>query len=341
MAVAIFGRLALRHLDRIRLAVALAGSAVMAALLVALAGCASAGVLAGSAGARNVALGAYIPDVGEHPARIDRYARLMGRSPVIVSSYKQWDSAPFVRAELRAVWSRGAIPMITWEPMSYHGRHYPLRGIARGRYDRYVRKAAEAAASWGRPVFLRFAHEMNESWYPWGPGIDGNTAHRYKVAWRRVVRIFRRTGADNVRWVWTPYANRLGGSPFERFYPGDRWVDWVGFDGFNWGYGGRSYSFGQVFGRTYRVLARLSSRPMIVAETGAYDRGKAHWISQALRRQLPRLGRIKALVWFNHPVNGVDLRFNSSRHAIRAFRSAARAARYRTTRRHLLHVAGR
>jgi Glycosyl hydrolase family 26 len=300
-----------------------------------------AGPGAGVAQAREIALGVYIPEIDRHPGRIDRYARVSGHEPVIVSSYKQWDFAPFVRAELRAVWKRGAVPMITWEPMSYHGRRYPLRGIARGRYDRYVQRAARAAAAWGRPVLLRFAHEMNGDWYPWRQGVEGNTARRYKHAWRRVVRIFRRAGADNVKWVWTPYTSQYGKFPFKPFYPGDKWVDWVGFDGFNWGYGGRYYSFRQIFGSSYRVLSRISTRPMIIAETGTYDRDKARWILQALGRQLPRMRRIRALVWFNHPVNGVDLRFNGSRAGLRAFRSAVRAPRYRTTRRYLLDPAGR
>jgi hypothetical protein len=290
---------------------------------------------AAASAARHIALGSYVPNLSQHPASIDRYARLMGRKPVIVSSYKQWDVAPFVGRELRAVWSRGAVPMITWEPLSYHGRRYPLRAIARGRYDGYLRRSARAAAAWRKPILLRFAHEMNGNWYPWGRGVDGNTAHRYKAVWRHVVRIFRHAGADNVSWVWTPNVDQ-GQWPFSGLYPGDAWVDWVGFDGFNWGYGGRSLSFGEIFNRSYRVLARISHRPMIVAETGTYGRGKAAWISQALNRQVPRMHRIKALVWFNHPANGVDLRFSHPSSALRAFRRAARADRYRTTRERLL-----
>jgi Glycosyl hydrolase family 26 len=294
------------------------------------------GVAPGTAAARCIAIGAYDPQASQWPQSIDRYGQIVGRRPVIVSYYHQWDSTPFVASELRGAWDRGAVPMITWEPMSYAGRRFPLRAIARGRFDHYVRSAARVAAAWGKPLLLRFAHEMNGNWYPWGAGLDGNTPHAYKVAWRRVVRIFRRNGADNVKWVWTPYTNQFGGVPFERFYPGDRWVDWVGLDGFNWGYGGRSYSFRQLFGSSYGVLARISQRPMMIAEVGTTDRGKTRWISQALRRQLPRLRRIKALVWFNDGDNGVDLRFNGSQGALGAFRAAVRTGRYGATRQSLL-----
>ena len=312
-----------------------ATTAVSLLLLTTAATLGSAGIAAPAA-ARCIAIGAYDPAASQWPQSIDRYGRIVGRRPAIVSYYHQWDATPFVASELWGAWDRGAVPMITWEPMSYEGRRFPLRAIARGRFDRYVRRTARAAAAWGRPVLLRFAHEMNGNWYPWGAGLDGNTPHRYKAAWRRVVRVFRRIGADNVRWVWTPYTNQFGGVPFERFYPGDRWVDWVGLDGFNWGYGGRSYSFKQLFGGSYWMLARISRRPMMIAEIGTMDRGKTHWISQALRRQLPRLRRIKALVWFNDGDNGVDLRFNGSQGALGAFRAAVRNGRYGATRQSLL-----
>jgi hypothetical protein len=284
-----------------------------------------------------IALGAYIPGASWHPGRVGRFASVFGREPVIVSDYRQWDSAPFVASQLTAVWRRGGLPMITWEPMSYRRKHYPLRAIAGGRFDRYLDRSARAARDWGHPILVRFAHEMNGNWYPWGSGVDGNTASDYKRAWRHVVRIFRRVGATNVRWVWTPYVDG-GHLPFRRFYPGDRWVDWVGLDGFNWGYGGSTYSFQQIFGRSYRMLARLSSRPMMIAETGTTRKNKARWISQALDRQLPRFRRIRALVWFDAWANGVDLRLGFPAAAMRAFRSAARAKLYASTRGSLLEL---
>jgi glycosyl hydrolase family 26 len=286
-----------------------------------------------------VALGAYLPAVDRHPGEIDRYTRLMGRGPLIVSTYEQWDARPFVRSELDAVWRRGALPMVTWEPMSYHGRRYPLRAIARGRFDRYVHRAARAAAAWGHPVLLRFAHEMNGRWYPWSAGREGNTPRRYRQVWRRLVRIFRVAGADNVRWVWTPYASPAGRFPFQRFFPGDEWVDWVGLDGFNWGRG-RWRSFARVFGTSYQTLARISDRPMIIAETGAFDRGKAGWIRGALGAQLAAMPRIRAVVWFNHPAKGVDLRFSGTRAGLRSFRRAAASPRFGATRAELLAAAG-
>jgi hypothetical protein len=297
---------------------------------------------AGTSG--SVALGAYIPEAEQHPALIDSYARLVGRPPVIVNYYHQWDSVPFVPSELRAAWDRGAVPMITWEPMSYSGRNYPMRLIQRGRFDEYIRESARAAAHWGRPILVRFAHEMNGTWYPWSRGVDGNNSYRLKAVWRRVVGIFRTKHATNVQWVWAPNVNTGGDFPFRDLYPGDAWVDWVGFDGFNWAQRGAWNSFTEIVDNTYEELTKISSRPMIAAETGSNESGgdKAAWVASALRREIPKFGRIRAVVWFDDVVNegeeggGLDARINSSPASLRAFRSAIASPVYSLTRSQLL-----
>jgi hypothetical protein len=115
-------------------------------------------------------------------------------------------------------------------------------------------------------------------------------------------------------------------------------VDWVGLDGFNWARTGEWQSFTDLFGSSYEELSRITSRPMIIAETGSSETGgnKADWFSSALRQELPRFSRVRAVVWFSDPVNGVDFRVNSSAASLRAFRSAISSRRYGLTRRALL-----
>jgi hypothetical protein len=288
---------------------------------------------------RRIGLGAYIPDSWQ-PRRIDRYARLVGRMPVIVSSYKPWNEPPFVPRELQAAWDRGAVPMVTWEPWSWenHHLHFPLEAIARGRYDAYVRRAAKVAAAWGHPLLLRFAHEMNGTWYPWGSGRGGNTPTAFRHAWKHLVRLFRRLGADNVQWVWAPNVNNSGKFPFRRLYPGDAWVDWVGLDGFNWAIRGDWNSFTSIFADSYDELGRITHRPVIVTETASNQSGgdKAAWVASALEREIPQFSAVRAVVWFTEPFNGVDARIDSSPAALRAFRRAADSPRYSLTRSELL-----
>jgi membrane-bound metal-dependent hydrolase YbcI (DUF457 family) len=286
------------------------------------------------AAAAPTAFGVYVPGADQRPSRIESFAHQVGRAPVIASSYKRWRLQPFIGAELRHVWNRGAVPLVTWEPWTVEGRGFSLRAIAGGRYDAYVRGAANSAARWGRPILLRFAHEMNGTWYPWGRGRNGNTPRVYKAAWRHLVRIFRSAGADNVKWVWTPNVEGGGQYPFARFYPGNKWVNWVGLDGFNWARRGEWQSFTDIFGASYARLSRLSPRPMIIAETGSSQSGgdKAAWVSSALRKEIPRFSRVRAVVWFSDRVGDVDFRVNSSAASLQAFRSGISAPAYGLTR---------
>ena len=299
-----------------------------------------------------IAMGAWIPNSFEHPGLIDRYAREVGQRPAIVSRYPNWSSPPFQKAALNAIWSRGAVPLVTWEPWTVKEVGIPLSAIAAGRYDAYIRRSAGEAASWPHPILLRFAHEMNGTWYPWGRR-EGNTPRLYVAAWRHVVRVFRQAGADNVKWVWAPNVNEqagpgiswplIGGGPshpfpFAAYYPGDRWVDWVGLDGFNWGKGGEWQSFTAIFGDSYDAVTRLTLRPMIVTETASNEKGgdKAAWIASALGDELPRFPRIRALVWFDEGFSGVAARLDSSPSALEAFRNAVSSTRYGLSRSELL-----
>ena len=276
------------------------------------------------------AFGVYLPGADQRPSLLDSFGARVGREPAIVSSYKRWRLPPFPRGELQAAWGRGAVPLVTWEPWTADARGFSLRRIADGAYDDYARRAARSAAAWGHPILLRFAHEMNGTWYPWGRGMDGSTPAVYRAAWRHLVQIFRSAGATNVRWVWTPNVDGGGQYPFRAYYPGDRWVDWVGLDGFNWARRGEWESFTDLFGASYDTLSHLTSRPMIIAETGSSQSGgdKAQWVASALGSEIPGFARVRAVVWFSDRVGDVDFRIDSSRSSLKAFRSGIATRRY-------------
>jgi hypothetical protein len=289
-----------------------------------------------AAGAAPVAIGAYIPNQWNDPSLIDAYAREVGRPPAIVLSYKRWGVKPFYRPELRQIDRRGALPMVSWEPWNSAGDAIPLRQIARGRYDGYVRRSAREARDWGKPVMLRFAHEMNGSWDSWGRGARGGGSHNFIAAWKHLVRIFREAGAHNVLWIWCPNVN-TGKLPFMQFYPGDRWVDWVGLDGFNWGGSIGWRSFSETFAGSYEQLAAKTSKPILIAETGSgeEDGDKAAWVKSALLRELANFELVRAVVWFNG-VDRSDFRIASSPAALAAFREGIAAPRYGAGRAELL-----
>jgi membrane-bound metal-dependent hydrolase YbcI (DUF457 family) len=292
-----------------------AASLAVAAVAVSLLG-------ASVAGARVIAMGTYVRGAEESPGLIDRYTEEVGRAPAIIGSFKRWDVRPFEASELSESSSRGAVPMVSWEPWDSAGHGFRLAAIAHGRYDDFLRRSAREAEEWGGPILLRFGQEMNGSWAPWQRGVDGTTGPRFIAAWRHMVRLFHRVGADNVYWVWCPYVSN-GRNRFMGFYPGDRWVDWIALDGYNWGSPKPWQSFSKIFDRSYRQLAAVAPRkPFMIAEIGSNEAGgnKASWLRTALGRQLPRLRRINAVVWFD-ATDGADFRVDSSPAALEAFRS--------------------
>jgi hypothetical protein len=267
-------------------------------------------VLATGSCARQVTLGVSLPGVPRDIRSVDAFARTTGQSPDIVHYFQLWglEWNQFDAAANDAVRKRGAVPMVSWDPWAgrLEDRRYALRTIVQGRHDRYIGTWARAAKAWGKRIFVRFAAEMNGDWEPWSRWHNGNEPRHYVRAWRHVVRIFRTVGATNVKWVWAPNEVFPRGTPLEDLYPGDEWVDWVGFSAYNWG-SSRGFESWTEMIPLYRptVLALQSiapSKPVMVAETASVSGGgdKAAWIRNGFSLLPIVLPEVRAVVWFNH-----------------------------------------
>ena len=172
---------------------------------------------------------------------------------------------------------------------------------------------------------------MNGNWNSWG-AIPGNTPRDYIAMWRHVVSIFREEGATNVRWVWSPNVYGVGGvEPFQAYYPGDGWVDYVSLDGYNWGDLKESgwRSFAEVFESSYRAMTALTGKPLMISETATPEAGgdKAAWIREIITVLPARMPRVRALIWFDR-VKETDWRIDSSPASDLAFRELAAAPRF-------------
>lgn len=267
-------------------------------------------------------------------SELDAVATLVNESPSIVMSYKDFSqSAPI--ADLNAVDARGATSLITWEPWLWSGNGanqpaFALDRITAGDYDTYIAQWGTALASWGKPVMLRFAHEMNGNWYPWAESANGNQAGDYVAAWRHVHDVVAATGASNVSWVWSPNIPYWGSTALNGLYPGAGYVDVVSLDGYNWGTAvswSTWTSPSALFGDGLTALRGLApGKPIMISETASAEAGgsKANW-NTALVSYLAAQSDVTALVWFHHNKE-VDWRINSSTTSTNAL-AAALAAR--------------
>ncbi len=284
-----------------------------------------------------IALGATITlgnqTVFSRAGLLDYYASLVGRMPAVVNVGSDWVHFPdFNSSVMEAIRSRGAVPMWTWLPDNYNlpGNQpaFKLTAIASGAYDDYIRRFAGEAKSWGYPFLLRFAHEMNATWYSWSTGAgnpNGNSPDDYIAAWRHVHDLFTEVGATNALWVWCVNTELPRSTPIAQDYPGDAYVDWVAMDGYNFGTtppNGSWRSLVEVFGPTYDAIGRLSARPLMISEVASAETGgdKADWITEGLLNALPAaMPRVRAVLWFD-AVDGADWRVDSSPASLSAFR---------------------
>lgn len=277
-------------------------------------------------------------------AKLATFEATVGKAPSIVHFWLPWTDrgalAPLNPVLLENVRDYGGIPMVSWLPArSSQGVDQPdyrLAQIIDGKYDAYVRQWAAGAKDWGHPFMIRFAHEMNGFWFPWGESANGNQKGDFVKAWKHVVDIFRSAGATNVTWVWCPNIDWAGsGWPtMQELYPGDDYVDWTCLDGFNWGSTRGSWTgFDEVFRWSYENVRSIApSKPMLIGEFGSAEQGgsKADWITDAVTTEIPHdYPGLKAVVWYNF-ADSQDWRVETSPAAIDAFKAAIGSSYYST-----------
>ncbi|MFH1576965.1 MAG: glycosyl hydrolase [Candidatus Margulisiibacteriota bacterium] len=259
-------------------------------------------------------------------SNLSDFQSMTGKQLAVVLWYVHWTDA-FPTSDADTVFNNGSVPLITWEPWITHELG-TLEAIASGSYETYVNEFIQAAKDWGKPLFLRFAHEMNGNWYPWDGSHNGATAEaaeRYKRAWVYIYNVRATLEADNIYLVWSPNNTNLPDASWNTiaaYYPGDQYVDWVGMDGYNWGYGNWQ-DFNAIFSSVYSNLTALTQKPLMIGEFASAEPGgsKADWITDALSQIKNNYPRVKIFCWFNIDKER-DWRINSSSSAEAAFRQA-------------------
>jgi hypothetical protein len=205
-------------------------------------------------------LGVAIAGAPQDMSRLDAWTKNTGTTPNMVTIYESFDD-DYAASEARKIYQYGALPIIRWEPFKDK-----LTDIASGRFDDYLTDFATSVKTTNVPIALTVAHEMNGAWYPWG--TQKNKPADFVAAWRHVHDVFAKVGATNVIWTWTPnVVNYLRNAPLKTFWPGAAYVDWLGIDGYFTHKGAKT--FDGLFGQTLTELKKISSKPVLIVETGS------------------------------------------------------------------------
>ncbi|MEV4757070.1 glycosyl hydrolase [Micromonospora sp. NPDC049559] len=237
-----------------------------------------------------VMLGAYLDLHGLSQAQsVALRRKQLGRDPRILHWFYKWDDV--LPAAYPGV-PKGSVVMLSWDGTRYDR-------ILNGSQDKLITASAKNLAKYQKPIFLRWAWEMNGDWSIWGGAQNGRNPQGFVQAWRHIHDIFVKQGATNVGWVWGPnYASIPGDSwnAMANYYPGDEYVDWVGVSGYT---DAVRYTPDALYGAVYQQFAHR--KPIMLAETGVRNKGgdlSADWID-LLRQWIDDHRGVAAMVWFD------------------------------------------
>ncbi|MDD4604253.1 MAG: glycosyl hydrolase [Bacteroidales bacterium] len=235
----------------------------------------------------------------------------------LIHIYTAWGSKEeekFPSIQVKAILEMGSIPVITWEPWltDFSIEDYPnlkkpeyrdkggLADVAKGLYDPYIRQWANDAKQFNSLIILRVGHEMNDPYrYPWGP--QNNKANDFIAAWKHIFNVFKAVGAINIIWVWSPHPAY---GWFDAYYPGDKYVDYVGISALNYGTvasWSQWWTFDDIVGKPYHELMKFN-KPIMITEFGSLSVGgdRSRWFSEALRMLPWKYPGIKSIVFFHY-----------------------------------------
>ena len=162
-----------------------------------------------------------------------------------------------------------------------------LSGIKAGFFDSSIRRLAEWVRSAPKPVFIRVGYEFEGPWNDYDP-------EEYRAAWRHIVHLFDEEEVRNAAFVWQSAG--LNYQNIERWYPGDEYVNWVGYSHFD----------GVNMGQSILAFADEHKKPVMIAEATPRRQIKDgspenHWRSWyiPLFNRIYDNDRIKALAYIN------------------------------------------
>lgn len=224
----------------------------------------------------------------------------------IRSIYIDWkDSFPSKKA--KKVADEGSILMVTWEPYLKENREKSiLPDIVSGNYDGLIADFAMAVKNFGKPIFLRWGHEVNGNWYSWSGSY--NESSLYIQAYKHICQIFEQKNCRNAKFVFSVNYIDMPSrrwNKFENYYPGDKYVDIIGLDVYNWGdmrWWSRWKHPKKLIKNVYNRAIKLDkTKPIMLSEVATCSSGgdKSEWVSDLMYEIENKFTAIKAFVWFD------------------------------------------
>ncbi|WP_051907903.1 glycoside hydrolase family 26 protein [Flavimarina sp. Hel_I_48] len=218
-----------------------------------------------------------------------------------------------MRHQIIEAHKRGAITTLSWHldnPQSGGSswdttaavKTIMKEGLNRSKYIDWVSKLADFIKSIkdekgnAIPLVFRAYHEMNGGWFWWGAASC--TPEEYKALYRDFVQLLGDNDVHNLLYAYSP--NTLNNpQEYERFYPGDAFVDILGMDIYNHGGDAGFAKKLQQDLSVVRQFAETHNKVLALTETGNVAPGNPKWWTQILYPGIKDTGIAWVLFWRN------------------------------------------
>ncbi|MCX4823581.1 glycoside hydrolase family 26 protein [Streptomyces sp. NBC_01142] len=264
--------------------------------------------------------GAYVrhskPDLEE---KVLAYEKRIGRTLDIVYAYHDMsvddglEGTLLTEQEQRV--GKERMLLLSWESKWWNGtpaQQPSWKQIASGALDETVIDVqAERIKKYGKPLFLSFDLEMDTR------TPDNGTPAEYVAAYRHIHERFRELGVTNVVWAWVITGYTGHSELFRKLYPGDAYVDWIGYNQYNYYrcHKAKWQSFEQTQTASHDWIRKNLSddKPLMLSEFGTADdpskpKAQAEWYEE-VPRVVKELDGVRAALQWNYrdPGPGCDL----------------------------------
>ncbi|HEY7456092.1 MAG TPA: glycosyl hydrolase [Solirubrobacterales bacterium] len=269
---------------------------------------------------KNVFFG--VSDTGD-PADFGQFSQALDKHPALIQSFRTWGADfPDTIQRWQTARARPVLHISTADNQDGHELISP-RGIAGGAGDEYLIRLNRLFATKKMPAYIRPLGEPNRCLNPYaaydcaGKRRDAaHSARNYKRAFRRIYVIVHGGGKRRQlnrrlhKAGLPPLRSSLGGLPRapvevvwstlpagsptvphnrpRHFYPGSRWVDWVGTD---------IYSDNQDWKALTGLYRRFVGKPFAITEWGVSSGDDSRFVRR-LMTWVDRHRRAKMLVYY-------------------------------------------
>jgi beta-glucosidase len=250
------------------------------------------------------------------------YPALMGfdLGMIELASPNNLDGVPFdrIRTEVQKQYARGGYVTLSWHPHNPAtsnnawdvtggnvvstilpgGKNYVKFQLYLERVAKFINslKTSDGKAI---PVIFRPWHENTGSWFWWGQKFC--SADEYRALWQLTENYLFVHGVKNVIYAYSPGTEPRDTASYLERYPGDKLVDLVGFDCYQWNPEGAT-DYVATMNRMLNIITevgRTHNKITAVTETGYRNTPQADWWTGTLQSILDKYPVSYVLVWRN------------------------------------------